>query len=99
MAKVRNETPTLQLDGLGGTSSISTLATSTLLDDLTGAELVVLVRLMRAWWLHGSSVQVRNIDLHRQSNTARVALAGLVEHGLIKVKRGPRGTRLIERRR
>jgi hypothetical protein len=102
MPKVRNDAPAetpATIEDLHGGVTIARLATSTLLDDLTGAELVALVRLMRAWWLSGPKVTVANRELHPVANTARAALAGLEERGFIRVRHGANNTRTIERRR
>lgn len=101
MPKVRNlaRVDAVAVAELSGGCTIARFATSTLLDELTGAEIVVLVRLMRSWWVDGAKSKIRNVDLHPNATTARSALAGLVEHGLIKIKHGAGSKRTIERRR
>lgn len=71
------------------------LGKSALLDELSGSELVVYIRLV------GRSsgkerMQVPNRFLHKDASTASRALAGLAERKLVRVKSATRNRRIIE---
>ncbi len=84
---------------LTGRSTIATLVEhESLLDDLTGAELVVYLRLLAAAEKTGSRrLQIYDAQLHRKrgGRTAALALVRLSDRGLIKIKREDR-VRTIE---
>jgi hypothetical protein len=83
---------------LSGLSQIVDLARSRLLDELTGAELVVFIRILAAAEDQDTpKVKLHNVDLHRNraGRTAAAALRVLQGRGLIKIsKRG--AERVIE---
>jgi hypothetical protein len=77
--------------GITAQTPIATLAQSSILDVLKGAQLVVYLRLVAAVALQGTyHVSVINSELHRNRNgrTAAVALRELSDIGLIKVRHG-----------
>lgn len=80
-----------QGSGLVATNTIATLAGSPLLDQLSGQELVVYLRLLAAVHEQRSQrVRVENIALHRArgGRTAGGALKELEERKLIKLSYG-----------
>jgi len=71
--------------------TVAQLAESGLLEKLTHAELVVLLRLMVAFrdcetiGEHGPLVSLQNGELHKTPRVAQRALIGLKKRGLIKI--------------
>lgn len=85
--------------GITSRSSVRQLAESPILDTLSGAELVVYLRLLAAVAKQRSRrVQVFNLQLHqnREGKTAQAALRSLEEMGVIKVIHHGSGSRQIE---
>lgn len=79
--------------GITAQTKIATLAQSTILDVLNGAQLVVYLRLLAAVANQGKSrVRVINSELHRSRNgrTAAQSLRELADIGLVKVHHGRR---------
>lgn len=76
---------------------LQTIATGKLLDELTGSELVVYIRLV-ALSVGGRKVRAVNRDLHKDASTASRALASLDGRGLVAI-RGAGTGRTIEVRR
>jgi predicted transcriptional regulator len=78
-------------DRISPKTTLVNLANNSLLDALTGPQLVVYLRLLRAVAEQRSrSVQIINSLLYRDARTAARALRELEDMGLIKVEQGAR---------
>lgn len=72
------------------------IARSPLLDDLTGSELVVYLRLVALSDRYGLAGRPVNRDLHKDASTASRALSSLAERGLIRVRTSTKGLRKVQ---
>ncbi len=84
--------------GITAKSRVSDLARSTILDVLSGIELVAYLRILAAAAKGSRRVRLLNSELHRNRNgrTATQALRGLEGFGLIKVRDAGTLDRTIE---
>lgn len=85
--------------GITGSSTIRRLTESNMFDVLSGAQLVVYLRLLAAVYVGGSHVvNLTNMELHknRMGKTAKIALDELEAMGLIKLTNHGAGFRDIK---